>query len=156
MAGLRTWFRQVAQAVEEEIAKQRGEDPGARPGYGAQDAREEPSPDAEWETERETAHAPPRPWKAQTTRGPWSRSTPGRPEPASPTRRAPEPHAAQTTGHSPWDANGSRGSLPYAHASPADAVLERVRARLGTPDALREAFVVKEILDRPLARRRTR
>ena len=39
---------------------------------------------------------------------------------------------------------------------PSDEVMARIRARLSTPDALREAFVIKEILDRPLARRRAR
>ena len=157
MAGLRAWFRQVAQAVEEEVAKQRGDDPRSRPGYGAHDAHEEPAPDAEWETQRETARAPPRPWKAQTTREPLEPQRAG-------TSRASEHDAtcaraarcADVTGHSPWDGNGSRGSLPYAHASPSDAVMARIRARLVTPDALREAFVIKEILDRPLARRRAR
>ena len=155
MAGLRAWFRQVAQAVEEEIAKQRGDDPGARPGHATY-RHEEPEPDAVWEPEREHARSPPRPWQAETVRSPWSRSTPGRPAPASARRRAPETVGAQTTGHSPWGAEGSRGSLPYAPASAAHAVLERIRTRLGAPDALREAFVIKEILDRPLARRRGR
>lgn len=155
MAGPRAWFRQIAQAVEEEVARQRGDDPRARPGYGTY-GNEEPEPDAAWEPERETGRAPPRPWRAETVRSPWNRNAPESPAPTSATRPAPETRGAQRPGHSPWDTNGSRGSLPYAHASPAHAVLARVRARLDTPDALREAFVIKEILDRPLARRRTR
>ena len=152
MAGLRAWFRQIAQAVEEEVAKQRGGDPRARPGYGS----EEPEPDAVWEPERNSGRAPPRPWRTETVRSPWRRNTPESPAPASAMRRAPETRGAQRPGHSPWDTNGSRGSLPYAHASPTDEVMARIRGRLDTPDALREAFVIKEILDRPLARRRAR
>ena len=152
MAGLRAWFRQISQAVEEEVAKQRGDNMRSRHGYG----NEEPEPDAAWEPERETGRAPPRPWRAETVRSPWSRSAPESPAPASATRPAPETHGAQRPGHSPWDTNGSRESQPYAHESPTDVVMARIRARLGTPDALREAFVIKEILDRPLARRRAR
>ena len=48
MAGLRAWFRQISQAVEEEVAKQRGDNMRARHGYG----NEEPEPDAAWEPER--------------------------------------------------------------------------------------------------------
>ncbi|MDE0239667.1 MAG: hypothetical protein OXQ84_05630 [bacterium] len=155
MAGLRAWFRQVAQAVEEEVAKQRGDSLRARPGYGTY-GNEEPEPDAVWESERETGRAPTQPWRAETVRSPWSRNAPESPAPASATRRAPEMRGAQHPGHSSWDTNGLRESQPYAHASPTDAVMARIRARLGTPDALREAFVIKEILDRPLARRRTR
>ena len=152
MAGLRTWFRQVAEAVKEEAARQRGDDPGAHPGYGTYGNQEEPGQDAVWESEGETRRAPPRPWKEQSGRGPWSRSAPGRPAPASTTQRA----GAEPADHAPWGTTAARTTRPHAHASPADAVSERIRARLGTPDALREAFVIKEVLDRPLARRRAR
>lgn len=156
MAGLRGLFRRVAQAVEEEAARQRGDDPRARPGYGTYHDREQPQPDAVWEPERETAHTPPRAWRAKTTRSPWSREQSESPAPASATRRAPETHRAQPNDRSPWDTGGSRTTQPYAHASPTHAFLARIRARLDTPDALREAFVIREILDRPLARRRAR
>lgn len=152
MAGLRALFRRVAQAVEEEAARQRGDDPSARPGYSTYHDREQPQPDAMWEPERETAHTPPRAWRAKTTRSPWSREQSESPAPTSATRRSPETHRAQPTDLSPWDTVGSS----YAHASPTHAPLARIRARLGTPDALREAFVIREILDRPLARRRAR
>ena len=46
-------------------------------------------------------------------------------------------------------------SPPHLPASPESLLSERIHARLRTPDALREAFVVKELLDRPLGRRRT-
>ena len=44
----------------------------------------------------------------------------------------------------------------HPHASPTSSLSERIRARLRGSDALREAFVVKEILDQPLGRRRRR
>ena len=46
-------------------------------------------------------------------------------------------------------------SPPHLPASPESLLSERIHARLRTPDALREAFVVKELLDRPLGRRRS-
>ncbi len=72
----------------------------------------------------------PSPWtrKSQPAEGPWSRETHGDHLTGSPTARD--------------------------HAPPTHATLERLRGRLKTPDGLREAFVLKEILDRPLARRR--
>ena len=156
MAGLRALFRQISQAVEEAAARQHGDDPRTGPGYGAYDDAEHPQPDAVWESERETGHTPPRAWRSKTTRSPWSREQPESPAPKSATRRAPETRGAQPTDRSPWDTVGSRTTQPYAHASPTHALLARIRARLDTPDALREAFVIREILDRPLARRRAR
>ena len=97
MAGLRALFRRVAQAVEEEAARQRGDDPRVRSGYGAYHGREQPQQDAVWETERETAHTPPRAWRAKTTRSPWGREQSESPAPMSATRRAPETHRAQPT-----------------------------------------------------------
>ena len=156
MAGLRALFRRVAQAVEEEVARQRGDDPRVRPGYGAYHDREQPQPDAMWEPERETAHTPLRDWRAKTARSPWGREQSESPAPTGATRRVPETHRAQPSDRSPWDTGGSRTTQPYALASPTHALLARIRARLDTPDALREAFVIREILDRPLARRRAR
>ena len=152
MAGLRTWFRQVAEAVKEEAARQRGDDPRARPGYGTYGNQEEPGPDAVWESEGETGRAPLRPWKAESGRSPWSRNAPERPAPASTTQRP----GAEPADPAPWGTTAPRTTRPHAHASPAHALSERIRARLGTPDALREAFVIREVLDRPLARRRAR
>ncbi|MCY4607565.1 MAG: hypothetical protein OXD40_03070 [bacterium] len=157
MPGLRALFRKIAQAIEEEAARQRGEDPRAHPGYGTHDDREQPEPDPVWEPERESARVSPWARERKTVQGPWSRERPGSPAPPSATRRrAPETRGAQTADRPPRGATGSRTTLPYALASPTHALLERLRGRLGTPDALREAFVVKEILDRPLARRRVR
>ncbi len=46
--------------------------------------------------------------------------------------------------------------MPQAGSSAEATRLARVQARLHTPGALRDAIVVKEILDRPLALRRGR
>ena len=148
------------------------------PGYGVDDDKEQPALDASWvparetarapahvpgwlrqaerEPERKTAHTPLRERKPQTVQSPWSRSTPGSQEPPGATLRAPKTQRVQPTDRSPWDTVESRTTQPYAHASPTHAPLARIRARLDTPDALREAFVIREILDRPLARRRAR
>ncbi|MCY4607569.1 MAG: hypothetical protein OXD40_03095 [bacterium] len=157
MTGLRALFRKVAQAIEEEAARQRGDDPRAHPGYGTYGDREQPEPDPVWEPERDSARVSPWARERKTVQDPWSRETPGSPAPPSATRRrAPETRGARAADRPPWGTTGSRTALPYAHESPTHALLERLRGRLGAPDALREAFVVKEILDRPLARRRVR
>lgn len=167
MAGLEALLQRIARSLEEAGAQQPGDDLRARLGYGTGDEEEEEESVWEPETAREretqpesdmgrapeTAHTPPRAWKPKTV---WSPETSGTPAPPSATRRAPGTHGAPAAGRSPGGATGSRTPPPYAHASPAHALSERIRARLNTPDALREAFVVKEILDRPLARRRAR
>ena len=167
MAGLEALLQRIARSLEEAGAQQPGDDLRARLGYGTGDEEEEEGSVWEPETGREretqpepdmgqapeTAHTPPRAWQSKTVR---SRETPGSPAPPSTMRHAPEAHGAPAAGRSPGGATGSRTAAPYAHASPGHALSERVRARLNTPDALREAFVVKEILDRPLARRRAR
>ena len=167
MAGLEALLQRIARSLEEAGAQQPGDDLRARLGYGTGDEEEdeesvwapetgreqETRPEPDMEGEPETAHTPPRAWKSKTARSP---ETSGTPAPPSAARRAGEAHGAPAAGRSPGGATGSRTAAPYAHASPAHALSERIRARLRTPDALREAFVVKEILDRPLARRRAR
>ena len=144
----------------------------ARLGYGAEDEDEyedeyEPAEDAFREPETGAAR---------------TRSTYREPEPGTtrtqPIDREPKtvwrPPAARTPAQSAADsrasatmrapaseaASGHRRPSPTApprrpHAPSGSPLSERVRARLRTPDALREAFVVKEVLDRPLARRRS-
>ena len=163
MAGLDALLQRIARSLEEAGAQQPGDDLRARLGYGTGDEEEEPASDTVWEPETgrepetarppETTHTPPRAWKSKTV---WSPETSGGPAPPSATRRAAEAYGVPAAGRSPGGATGSRTTLPYAHASPAHGLSERILARLRTPDALREAFVVKEILDRPLARRRAR
>ena len=152
MAILEKLFRRIARPLKGVFAS--GEDLDPQYGWGTPDYEEEPTPDPVWESERETARASPWERKQETVRSPRTRETQGSPAPPSATRRAPETHGAQIDDHPPRGMTGSRTTLPYALASPTHALSERLRGRLGTPDALREAFVVKEILDRPLARRR--
>ena len=163
MAGLDALLQRIARSLEEAGAQQPGDDLRARLGYGTGDEEEESASESVWEPETgrepETArepetgreprpaHTPPRAWKPKTV---WS------PAPPSATPRAAETHGVPAAGRSPGGATGSRTALPYAHSSTTHALSAHIRARLGTPDALREAFVVKEILDRPLARRRGR
>lgn len=167
MAGLEALLQRIARSLEEAGAQQPGDDLRARLGYGT--GEEEDDEESVWEPETgreretqpepdmgrapETTHTPPRAWRPKAV---WSPETSGTSAPPSATRRAPGTHGAPAAGRSPGGATGSRTAPPYAHASPAHALSERVRARLNTLDALREAFVVKEILDRPLARRRAR
>ena len=167
MAGLEALLQRIARSLEEAGAQRPGDDLRARLGYGTGDEEEdeesvwtpetgrerETRPEPDMEREPEAAHTPPRAWQSKTVR---NRETPGSPAPPSTMRHAPGTHGAPAVGRSPGGATGSRTAPPYAHASPAHALSERIRARLRTPDALREAFVVKEILDRPLARRRAR
>ena len=168
MAGLEALLQRIARSLEEAGAQQPGDDLRARLGYGAGEEEEEDEgsvwepetgreretrPEPDMEPAPEAAHTPPRAWRPETV---WSPQTSGTPAPPSATRRAPGTHGAPAAGRSPGGATGSRTAPSYAHASPAHALSERIRARLNTPDALREAFVVKEILDRPLARRRAR
>ena len=167
MAGLEALLQRIARSLEEAGAQQPGDDLRARLGYGTGEEAEEQETDSVWEPERgpetgrereagrerDTARTPSPAWRPKTV---WSQESPGRPAPPSATRRESGMHGARAAGRSPGGASGSRTTPPHAHASPAHALSERIRARLNTPDALREAFVVKEILDRPLARRRAR
>lgn len=165
------WLRRIALSLEKHFAS--GEDlsrphwhdveePAPNrdgrvilPGYDISDGGEQPAPDPVREPERAATRATRAP-RQSTVRSPWSRETPGSPvSPPVATQPAPQTRGAQAADRTPWGASGSRTTPPHAH-SPAHALSERMRARLGTPDALREAFVIKEILDRPLARRRAR
>ena len=163
MAGLDALLQRIARSLEEAGAQQPGDDLRARLGYGTGDEEEESASDSVWEPETgrepetarepQPAHTPPRAWKPKTV---WSPETPGSAALPSATRRAAEAYGVPAAGRSPGGATGSRTTQPYAHSSTTHALSAHLRARLGTPDALREAFVVKEILDRPLARRRGR
>ena len=73
-------------------------------------------------------------------------------KPAAAAREAAAPRASRDAYRVPSRAPASPPHLP---ASLESLLSERIHARLRTPDALREAFVVKELLDRPLGRRRT-
>lgn len=157
MAGLEALLQRIARSLQEAGAQQPGGDLRARMGYDSEDEVEELASDPVWEPETgrepESARTPASAWKPKTG---WSPETSGRPAPASTSQRAAETHRAPPADHSLGGETASRATLPHAHASPASALSQRVRARLRTPDALREAFVIKEILDRPLSGRRGR
>ena len=157
MAGLGDLLQRIARSLEEASAQRPGDDLRARLGYGTGDEEEEePYEDAVWEPEEDAepgaARTRPSGWKPKTI---WSPDTAG-----TRVRGSADSGAFETLRAPPPAPRSAR--RPYAPAAPrqpatsASPLPERVRARLGTPDGLREAFVVKEVLDRPLARRRRR
>ena len=156
MAGLEGLLQRIARSLEEAGAQRPGDDLRARMGYGAEDEdggelASEPVWEPETGRESETARTPASAWKPATA---WSTETSGRPAPAGATQRAAETYRAPTADRSLSGATASRAPRSHHHASAVSVFSERIRARLRTPDALREAFVIKEILDRPLAGRR--
>ena len=158
MAGLGDLLQRISRSLEEASAQRPGDDLRARLGYGTgdEDDDDDPSEGSIWEPEAE-----PRPESARaqdTARATGTTRTPEpRWAPAAETLRSSAggyrapPHEAVVGVGRPLPA-----APPRPHASPESRLSERVRTRLRTPDALREAFVVKELLDRPLARRRRR
>ena len=171
MASLGDLLQRIARSLEEAREQGPADDLRTRLGYGTADEDEEeyeyepaqdgvraPAPEAVRTRpigrgpEPETARTRPIDREPETVWRPLAARTPAQPtaDPrASGTIRPPAPDAAL----------GDRRSRPAApprrpHPPSESPLSERVRARLRTPDALREAFVVKEVLDRPLARRR--
>ena len=168
MASLGELLQRVARSLEEAGERGPADDLRARLGYGVEDEDDdEPAEDAFLEPETGAARARPaeRAPETEVTRTkrpidrepgtvwtPLAARTPAQPatEPRAPgSIRAPAPAPA------PGYRRSSPAAPPHRPLAPPESPLpERVRARLRTPDALREAFVVKEVLDRPLARRR--
>ena len=165
MAGFGNLLQRIAHSLEEAGAQRPGDDLRARLGYGAgDDDEDELASDTVWEPEAaggaetvrksesarrpEAARDPGTPRTRRTARAP---APPRAPVPAtsgtSATHRAP-PHDREFEGRP-----SSAAEQPHPHASTASRASERLLARLRTADALREAFVLKEILDRPLSRR---
>ena len=154
MAGLGDLLQRIQRSLEEASAQQPADDLRARLGYGTGDDEEEPESDAGWEPETEPdsryARTPDPVWEPATAR---RSERPRTPAQAAAVLRASAAPGTPRPG-SVFD-RGPHARAPSLHppATPASVMSERIRARLGTPDALREAFVVKEILDRPLGRR---
>ena len=99
-------------------------------------------------------------WKPAAAREPvtaWKPAAAREPVTAWKPAVAREPVASRTAASAPAASRApspSPGASPH-HRPPSGALpLERIRARLRTPDALREAFVVKALLDRPPGLRR--
>ena len=165
MAGFGDLLQRISRSLEEASAQRPGGDLRERLGYAAGDDDEdelasetarEPEPEPEWISEKERRSGTVRDTGPPRTRGTAGATEPSR-APAQAVSRAPAspraaPHDRPFAGTLP-----SAAAVPRPHASStASRVSERLRARLQTPDALREAFVLKEILDRPLGRRRRR
>ena len=146
MAAFGELIQRITRSLEEAGAQQPGGDLRAQLGYGAEDDdMDEPAPGAVWEPE--TVRRPGTLRAPETARGPR-------------TARVPEASRATVTYRASETYRATPSSLAapphHPHASPTSSLSERIRARLRGPDALREAFVVKEILDQPLGRRRRR
>ena len=169
MAGFGELLQRIARDLEQAGAQQPADDLRTRLGYGSGGddddddfgtvdesasaaARE---PDAAWRPE--TAGEADTIWEPEPARRPAAVAR--EPETAWKPAAAQAPASAPVASRAPRDAyrasSRSPASPPHLPASPGSLLSERIHARLGTPDALREAFVVKELLDRPLGRRRT-
>jgi len=154
MAGLGDLLQRISRSLEEASAQRPGDDLRARLGYGTGD-EDELAEGSIWEPEAE-----PRPESTRTPDTARATGATRTPEPrwvpASETLRSSAAYRTPAPGVAPGARRPSPPAPPRPHAPPESLLSERIRARLRTPDALREAFVVKEILDRPLARRRRR
>lgn len=165
MAGFAELLQRLARELEQAEGQRPEDDLRARLGYGPADdagdvdgdpggVDETHEPGSIWEPRPARARAadPEAAWELEAVRGP---DAPGgigtvpRPEtPRAPARPGPPATGAYRT---------SRPSpAGHPHASIESPLTERIRARLGTPDALREAFVMKVLLDGPPGLRRTR
>lgn len=158
MAGLGELLQRIARSLEEAQAQRPGDDLRARLGYGTgDDDEDEPAPDAVGEpeaaAEAATARTSKTAWEPRTV---WSPKTSRTTAHGTAARRASEALRASPADGDIWRRSTSPGTPPRLDASSASLLSERIRARLRAPDALREAFVVKELLDRPLGRRRRR
>ena len=168
MASLGELLQRIARSLEEAREQGSADDLRARLGYGVEDDEDEyePAEDAFGEPAQEAVRTRPigRAPEPGTSR---TRSIDREPETVwrPPAARRPAPPAVDPRASGPARTPAPEAAPGHRRSSPAVALrrphppsgfplTERVRARLRTPDALREAFVVKEVLDRPLARRR--
>lgn len=163
MASLGDLLQRIARSLEEAREQGPADDLRARLGYGTADEDEEEyeyepaqdgvrtrplgrGPEPETARTRPIDREPEMVWRPPTARTPAQPTVDSRASTPIPT-----PAAKAVRGHR----RASPPTLPHRPHPPSESPLsERVRARLRTPDTLREAFVVKEVLDRPLARRR--
>ncbi|MCY4285978.1 MAG: hypothetical protein OXC65_11655 [Thiotrichales bacterium] len=166
MASLGELLQRVARSLEEASEQGPADDLRARLGYGAGDEDddgllEDPfrEPAAETSrpepTEREskprTAPPPPTGRRPETVWRPPASGTPASSGAGARGYGSMRPPPAEAPPRHPRFSPSAPPSTPVAAGVPFP---QRIRARLRSPDALREAFVVKEILDQPLTRRR--
>ena len=168
MSSLGELLQRIARSLEEAREQGPADDLRARLGYGTGDEDEdeddyEPAEDAFGEPEATRR----RPIDREPETGA-ARTRPIEREPEAiwrpPAARSSAPPAAYSGAPGPRPAPVPEAALQHRRSSPAPVLPspaaagapfhERIRIRLRTPHALREAFVVKEVLDRPLARRR--
>ena len=171
MAGFAEMLQRLARDLEQADAHRPEDDLRARMGYGpaedvedVDDAAGEAASESIWGPAAEAARKPEAVEEADAG---WEPGPAREREPVAAWKPAAErtaaPPVSRTPG-APYRAPGAtyRAPPPSAPASspprPSSELLlpERVRARLHGQDALREAFVMKELLDRPLGLRRGR
>ena len=149
MAAFSDLLQRIVRDLEQAGGQRPGDDLRARLGYGTGDDVDnvddvddvdEPEPGAERARRSTAVREPETVWKPVTARGPVA-------SPAPATSRAPQAYRASPP---------SPTTPSHPHPSSESLLSKRIRVRLHAPDALREAFVMKELLDRPLGRRRTR
>ena len=157
MAAFGDLLQRISRSLEEAGAQRPGDDLRARLGYGAEDHDED-------ELASETAWEPAAARGAETVRASEAARDTGDPRTrttawAAKPPRAPARSRPSATHHAPSHDRASGGGLsaaaeqPHPHAANPSRVSERLRARLHAADTLREAIVLKEILDRPLGQR---
>ena len=170
MAGLAEMLQRLARDLEQADAQRPEDDLRARLGYGPAEAAEavedvEDVGDADGEAASEsiwgpTAEATRKPEVVEEADSAWEPLSAREREPATGWKPASERMPAPPVSRTPGAAyRASPPSAPTsAHPRPSSELLlpERIRARLHGQDALREAFVMKELLDRPLGLRRRR
>ena len=162
MAGFGDLLQRIARSLEEASAQRPGDDLRARLGYGTgEDGEDDLAIDETWERETDRTAEPESAWQPEIegeAESIWTPAASRAPLRGTAAPRMPETPRAAHAGAVP----GSGSPFPPAsppfsrRASTASPFPERIRARLQAPDVLRESFVVKEILDRPLGRRRGR
>ena len=161
MAGFGELLQRIVRDLEQAGAQRPGDDLRARLGYGPGGDDDDEDFGALDESAPAAAREPDAAGEADTVWEPgrMPAATMREPEPAwkpAAARKPSAPQASRASGATYRAPSRSPASPPHLPASPESLLSERIHARLRTPDALREAFVVKELLDRPLGRRRTR
>lgn len=152
-------------ATFEEVALEEEESPWRRPGSG--EARSAPAPDAaQGRPEAPAPEPPPHGAPASVSRarrreafdpfGVGGRPSGGslrRDAPSPPSREAPMPGRVADR---PVAARSSSPREPGRAATRGATRLQRFRGRIRDPDSLRELFLLREVIDRPIALRRPR
>ena len=163
MAGFAEMLQRLARELEQADAQRPEDDLRARLGYGPADDTEDvdhadgvdaPESESIWGPGADATRRPDTAGEAVPVRGP---AVAREPVTAWKPAVAREPVTSRTAASAPAASRApspSPGASPHHRPSSGSLPLERIRARLRTPDALREAFVVKALLDRPPGLRR--